>query len=103
VADATFDGLLDWIQRQVGRRVTMEVGAYSDDGVDTVVVTLLVAIIGIEPATNRDAPDSMAVLVRLGGERSGLYLEHGRVSRVVVRQGAAKVWLSDGVYVALAA
>ena len=104
MSEATFDDLLQWLQEREGESVYLEVGTDAPDAehlADAFPVAMHVTIEGIQPATNLDLPDRMAVVVKLGGgERNRLYLEPERITKIVIH-GAAKIWYLGKFYVAL--
>ena len=93
------------LQAQKGKSVYLEVGTKAPDleeSADAFTVAMHVTIEGIEPATNRDVPENLAVMVQLsGGRHNRIYLEPSRISRIVIHGGAVKVWFFDRYYVAL--
>lgn len=104
MAEATFDQLLEWLQDHDGQSVYLEVGTEAADTehpADAFPVAMHVTIEGIQPATNVDLPERMAVMVRLGGgDRNRLYLEQERITRILIH-GGVKIWYLGRFYVGL--
>jgi hypothetical protein len=82
-----------WLQEHEGHSVYLEVGTDApdtEDHADAFPVAMHVTIEGIQPATNVDVRDRMAVMVRLGGEGSRLYLEPGRVTKILIHGSTSR-------------
>lgn len=88
MAESTFDERLEWLQEHNGRSVYLEVGTDAPDTTeraDAFPVAMHVTLNGIQPATNLDRANRMAVMVRLHDEdRNRLYLEPDRITRILI-------------------
>lgn len=104
MGEATFDELLQWIQDREGRSVYLEVGTDAPDNeyaTSALPLAMHVTVEGIQPATNLEVPDRMAVMVKLGhGNRNRLYLEPERITKILIH-GGVKIWYLGKFYVGL--
>jgi hypothetical protein len=86
------------------RPVRIPVGPSAPDveqPADAFAVAMHVTITGIQPATNLDLPDRMAVMLQLGGgERNRLYLERERITKIVIH-GGLTIWFPGRFYIGL--
>jgi hypothetical protein len=97
-----FDILLGWLSEREGKSVYIEVGTDDPDPnleADSFPIAIRAVLGEIEPAHDTDH-DRLAAMVRLPElQRSRIYLEPQRITRVERWGDAFKVWFHDSFYV----
>ncbi len=102
---ATFDDVLDWLGQRVGSSVYLEVGVHDPTIVDrdySYFPVALHVVIGRWSLGEHDYDGHGIVYLPVEGhERSRLFLDPERVTKLTVRTDVVKIEFLDSIYVSM--